>query len=119
MEADLGVWTGRTASDLLESGEPYAEWRAGRATPPGGESFEALTERVTAAAAELMTAGGVALVVTHGGPIRALVHHLIGLAPERIVPVDPGSLTIIDVDDQPRLRAYSVHAAAARLAPPD
>lgn len=119
MEADLGDWTGRSAAELQEAGEPYADWRAGRHTPSGGESFESLTTRAVAAADELAREGGVALVVTHGGPIRALVRHYIGLAPELMVPVDPGSLTIIDFADGPRLRAYSVQVSAARFAPPD
>lgn len=119
MEADLGEWTGRTAAELQEAGEPYADWRAGRFTPPGGESFSSLTARVVAATDDLARGGGIALVVTHGGPIRALVRHYIGISPEVMVPVDPGSLTIIDFAERPKLRAYSVLAAAARFSPPD
>jgi glucosyl-3-phosphoglycerate phosphatase len=119
MEANLGEWTGRTATELLSMGEPYADWRAGRYTPPGGESFESLTDRVVRAADELTRGEGVALVVTHGGPIRAIIRHYIGLAPELMVPVDPASLTIVDFAEGPRLRAYSVQVAAARFSPPD
>ncbi|MGO1174057.1 MAG: histidine phosphatase family protein [Actinomycetaceae bacterium] len=115
MEADLGAWTGRSASDLLAAGEPYADWRAGRFTPPGAEPFEALQERVVAAVADLPDLPTV-LVVTHGGPIRAVCDRLLGLAPSAVVPAEPASMTILEIADRPRLRSYSL-LNSPRLSP--
>lgn len=109
-EVDIGEWTGRCAADLPASA--YADWREGRHTPPGGESFAALTARVVAAVDALDRAAGTTLVVTHGGPIRALCHHLLGPHAALAVPVGPASLTAIDLDGPtPRLRVYNLTAA--------
>jgi glucosyl-3-phosphoglycerate phosphatase len=88
---------------------------AGRFTPPGAEPFAALTEWVAAGVADLRAdpGAGVVLVVTHGGPIRAVVRHLLGLEPARIVPVGPASLTVLDLDPGgARLRGYNIRPAA-------
>ncbi|MEQ3553588.1 histidine phosphatase family protein [Pseudonocardia nematodicida] len=105
-EADLGQWTDRFVDDLPAA--EYAAWRAGELTPPGGESFAGMTARVTGALADL-PGDGVVLVVTHGGPIRAVLDHLLGLRPSRLVPVGPASLTVLDHDGGgTRLRAYNL-----------
>ncbi len=107
-EASLGEWEGRYSADIRdESPEEYAAWRAGRLTPPGGESFEQLTRRVTeglfAAVADCTQAGGKALaIVTHGGPVRAMLADLVGLDPARAIHTHPAGLSLLDV--QPRTR---------------
>jgi glucosyl-3-phosphoglycerate phosphatase len=120
-EADLGDWSGQHIEALQERGEDYAAWRAGRLTPPGGEPFAALTARVAAGLADLCVAPGtgVVLVVTHGGPIRAAVRHLVGLEPARIVPVGPASLTVLDLGaDGARLHGYNLLSRDAQLSDP-
>jgi glucosyl-3-phosphoglycerate phosphatase len=110
-EADLGLWTGSDAKELkATSGDEYRAWREGRAAPPKGESFDALSRRIAAAIAPLHAAGDTVLVVTHGGVVRAALAQLIGLTPERIVPVLPGSLTVLAFDAAPRLELYNVTA---------
>jgi broad specificity phosphatase PhoE len=117
-EAHLGEWTGRQAVEL--PGTAYADWRAGRHTPPGGESFAELTARVVEAVEALDPAAGTTLVVTHGGPIRALCHHLLGLHPALVVPVGPASLTALELGGSgPRLRMYNVTPAAPEADPTD
>ena len=114
-EADLGDWTGQLSDALRAGGGDYDAWRAGLLTPPGGEPFAALTARVAAALADLCRepAGDAVLVVTHGGPIRAAVQHLLGLEPARVVPVGPASLTLIDIGAAgARLRGYNIARAA-------
>src|SRR5215210_2743191 len=75
-EYDVGDWEGLTRPEI-EAGWPdqLAAWREGRLlATPGGETRSAFLERImaglrrAAAAAEL---GDVAVVVTHGGAIRA------------------------------------------------
>jgi len=108
-EADLGEWTGRSRDDLIAVGDgAYAAWRAGTLSPPGSEPLSALRQRV-ASALESLAAHDVVLVVTHGGPIRAACRQLVDLHPSHLVPVQPGSLTAIDLDGgQARLRTYNL-----------
>lgn len=108
-EADLGSWTGRTREELVATGDGgYAAWRAGSYQPPGAEPLTELRLRVASAIDDL-PGGGVHLVVTHGGPIRAACHTLVGLDPAALVPVPPGSLTAFDLGGaRPRLLAFNV-----------
>ena len=108
-EANLGAWTGRLAADLIGlDGDGYQAWRIGHATPPDGESWDRLTARVGAALQPLMERDGRHLIVTHGGPIRAACAFLLALGPASIVPVSPASVTIVDLDPVPRLRAFNL-----------
>jgi broad specificity phosphatase PhoE len=113
-EANLGEWTGLLVADLIrDDGDGYQAWRSGHSTAPGGEAWDELRARVTAALEGLTRRDGRYLVVTHGGPIRAACAALIGLEPMKIVPVSPASVTILDLDPIPRLRAFNltpVHA---------
>jgi len=113
-EADLGAWTGRAKADLQrEDAVSYQEWRDGRLDPPGGEGWAALRERIgeaLPALADEANYGGAQLVVTHGGVIRAACSLLVGLEPNCLVAVDPGSLTVFDFDvnGAARLKAFNV-----------
>lgn len=119
-EANLGSWTGMTAADVKVAADgEYEAWRAGKLTPPGAESFEAMTDRVTASVTALATGEATVLVVTHGGPIRAVCKRFVGLEPSSLVPVDPASLTIVDFADRARLRSYSLTMARPSDEPPD
>lgn len=126
MEADLGEWTGRTRSDLLATGDGrYEAWRAGERVPPGAETLAQVRARVGAALESVravLRPGTTTLVITHGGPIRAVCHLLLGLETGQLVPVAPASLTVLDLaGPRPRLAAYGVTgegAAASREAIP-
>lgn len=116
-ESDLGRWTGRSRAELPPG--HHREWRAGRRTPPGGESWTALGDRVGAALADLREREhGTVLVVTHGGPIRRALALLVGLDPARADPPRTGSLTIVDLGGGARLRAYDLAPGRAPAAPP-
>ena len=93
-EHGLGEWEGRTPPDI---GDDYARWRAGEIVPPGGEPRDAIHARVTAAVASAAALPGPVLVVTHGGTIRAVLATCLGLTSERLEPVAPPSLTVLDV----------------------
>lgn len=98
-EAHLGAWVGLRAADLLrEEPASYLAWREGTLTPPEGESFEQLQVRTLAVLQDVLREPGPVLVVTHGGVVRAALAQLLGLYPDRIVPVSPASLTIVDVE---------------------
>ena len=75
VEADAGTWSGRPIADILDGErEGYARWRA--ADPsfrfPGGESVAEQAQRIAAALADVAAGSLPALVVTHGGTIRAV-----------------------------------------------
>jgi len=122
-EADLGAWTGRTQDELIAVGDGgYAAWRAGMLAPPDSEPLTDLRDRVRAALEDIEGEDRV-LVVTHGGPIRAVCSLLVGLEATRLVPVQPGSLTAFDLSGTaPRLRGYNVtpvHGHPLLADPPD
>jgi broad specificity phosphatase PhoE len=75
-EYDVGDWEGLTRPEI-EAGWPdqLAAWREGRLlATPGGETRSAFLERIMAALRKVAATaelGDVAVVVTHGGVIRA------------------------------------------------
>ncbi len=78
MEADAGDWSGRLIADVTATApREWERWR--RADPtfrfPGGESVAEQAARVSAALADVATGPLPALVVTHGGSIRAAGAH--------------------------------------------
>ncbi|WP_370030157.1 histidine phosphatase family protein [Oceanicella sp. SM1341] len=102
-ELDFGRWENR-AFDEIERAEPEAArafWtRPGPTPAPGGESWDALMARVSAAIAALEAAapGADLVLVSHAGPIRAALALALGLGPEQAFAfrIDPLSLTRID-----------------------
>jgi len=98
-EIDVGEWTGASIAELLARSEAeYRDWRAGAYTPPGGEHWSAFADRTAAAVgASLQEGAERLLVVCHGGVIRALLDRLVGLSPQRMVPVGPASLSIVAI----------------------
>jgi alpha-ribazole phosphatase len=76
-ETDFGAWEGLTFAEVRERWpSEMTAWLADPAVaPPGGESFAAVSERVTAALARVLAdrAGQRVLVVSHVTPIKTLV----------------------------------------------
>ena len=75
VEADAGAWPGRMIADIL-AGErtEYERWRAADPTFrfPDGESVAEQAQRIAAALADVAAGPLPAVVVTHGGTIRAV-----------------------------------------------
>lgn len=102
-EQDFGRWQGMTYAELAaDPGEAWNQfWRAPAVeTPPGGESFAALTARVTTAIERITRhhAGRDIVCIGHGGPIRAALALALGAGPEPALrfAVDNCSLTRLD-----------------------
>ena len=75
MEADAGTWSGMLSADIIAAdAEAFLDWRARRPgfRFPGGESVEEQNARVAAALIDVAAGPLPALVVTHGGAIRAV-----------------------------------------------
>jgi probable phosphoglycerate mutase len=85
-ERAYGVFEGldRTACETQQP-EAWAAWLEDRKPPPGAESDEALRTRIVAAvsrvAEQVARDDAAALVVTHGGALRALVAATTGTMP--------------------------------------
>lgn len=120
-EIDVGEWTAASLDDLRrDQPDAFSGWRAGTYTPPGGENWQSFCARIRGALEELADPpGATALVVTHGGVIRAACALLVGLQPSHIIPVGPASLTVIDLSPTPKLRAFNVSANGLELDAPD
>lgn len=127
-EIDVGDWTGRPIEALrAEPGGAYAGWRAGTFTPASGEPWPAFRARTVGAIARARAqdvngqAPRTLLAVCHGGVIRALLEHHVGLALDRLLPVGPGSVTILRLGagDAARLEAYNHAPMLPDLLAPD
>jgi broad specificity phosphatase PhoE len=102
-EIDLGAWSGKTREEIAR--QFPAEWQKLHSEEDvprgGGETFAAFQQRVLGwlnrAAEE--HAGKTICVVTHGGCIRAVLLHVLGLTwPERaqIPPIENVSITEVE-----------------------
>jgi probable phosphoglycerate mutase len=110
-ENDIGVWSGRLASDL-DAGELQA-WRRGEHVPQGGETWPDFARRVSAAADALRDAGGTTLVFTHGGCVRAATAHVTGARAVALAGPANASVTLLELAPRARLLAYNRAEALA------
>jgi alpha-ribazole phosphatase len=123
LEQHFGDWQGLTYEELgaRRDGAWHRFWHApAHETPPGGESFAAVVERVGAAVRRISASheGRDIVVVAHGGSIRAALAHALGLEVERALgfAVENCSLTRLDhfaSDDAWRIGAVNVLRGAA------
>jgi len=102
----FGDWQGQRYDALIarRGDERHRFWLApADETPPGGESFVALTQRVHAAIARLSEQhrGRDILAVTHGGTIRAALALALDLAPETSLAFSIDNLSLTRIDDIP------------------
>ena len=121
-EIDVGRWTGEAIAEIVSrEPEAYAGWRAGTHAPEGGETWAAFRARAAQAVAAAAQGRRHLLVVCHGGVIRALLDHFLALAPARIVPVGPASLTALRLDGAgaARLELFNFTPGQPDLAAPD
>ena len=77
IETDFGSWEGLTFNEAAQRDpELHGRWlRDTGVTPPGGESFDAVAERVRDARARIVAtyAGSTVLVVSHVTPIKTML----------------------------------------------
>jgi probable phosphoglycerate mutase len=105
-EVDVGSWSGLTRAEAeARFPEAYARWLRGEEGWEDGETYEQLAARVVAAIRRIAEAhdGQRALVVAHGGTIRAIHAAALGVdvhTYRRIQRVEPNAtLSAICVDD--------------------
>jgi phosphoserine phosphatase len=96
-EVDVGSWSGLTRDEAEERfPEGFARWREGFPGWDDGEDYDDMAQRVIGAVVEIALAheDGRALVVSHGGPIRAIHAAALGLDVHeyrRLRPVEPNA----------------------------
>ena len=108
-EMCLGKWEGMTVPEI-QAAFPgtYEEWLADPlAHPaPGGEHLEAFARRVTAAFERIRAAqpGRDAILVSHGGPIKAVLCYVLGLEIRSLFRIkqDNTAVSLVEVDDATR-----------------
>lgn len=113
IETDFGAWEGLTFSEAAQRDpELHRRWLGDTATvPPGGESFDAVAERVRRARARIIAeyGGATVLVVSHVTPIKTLLRMALDAGPAILyrLHLDLASLSIAEF--------YPDGAASVRL----
>ena len=96
-EVDTGSWSGLSRAEVKQRfPEGFERWVSGDAGWDDGESYEQMAARVLAALRDIAAAhpAGRVLVVSHGGPIRAIQAAANGMdihEYRRIRPVEPNA----------------------------
>jgi probable phosphoglycerate mutase len=107
-ECNFGQWEGLSKADVLERSQEdrqrYLEWVYDTSiTPPGGESFENLQQRVVAVVENLAQAhqDQAIVLVSHVGPIKVLLGAALAapLASAFRIFLDPATISVIDWRD--------------------
>jgi broad specificity phosphatase PhoE len=105
-EVDTGSWSGLSRAEVQERfPEGFERWISGGSGWEDGETYEEMGERVLGALKEIARAdpGGRILVVSHGGPIRAIQAAANAMdinEYRRLKPVEPNArLSVVKVDD--------------------
>jgi broad specificity phosphatase PhoE/ribonuclease HI len=112
-ETDFGEWEGLTFSEAAERDpQLHRSWLRDTATsPPGGESFDAVADRVVSARDRIVTehGGSTVLVVSHVTPIKMLLRLALDAGPGILyrLHLDLASLSIAEF--------YSDGASSVRL----
>lgn len=103
-EMDFGEWENRLRAELArEYPHELEEWERGSwmAHPPGGETQQAVVDRVVPCIVDILTshADQTVVVVSHKSVLRLLIGHLLNMAPpeSRHLRLDPASLSELRV----------------------
>lgn len=96
-EVDTGSWSGLSRADVeARFPEGFTRWRSGGSGWEDGETYEEMAERVIGALRTIAEdhPDGRVLIISHGGPIRAIHAAAEGLAIKdyrRLRPVEPNA----------------------------
>lgn len=119
-ENSFGNWEGLSRDEVLSYSPEYAAslhaWEANPTLgPPGGESIASMTTRVDTFAAMACDRhpGQTIILVSHVGPIKALIALTLGVAPvvAQHMFLDPATISVVDwAGEQRVLRLFNSHA---------
>ena len=110
-EVSFGRWEGESHEGIrVDFPKLSASWYSARwsSRPPGGESLKSLKTRISAFLNEILKQFAHqdknCVVVTHGGPIRMFLIHLLNIEPKVFwtIRIDPASVSIIHLTPKRR-----------------
>lgn len=115
VEQDFGAWEGLSRDEVLALGAPHRAAldsfdQSADASPPEGESMSAVRDRVETLVDRLLEDGvESAVLVSHVGPIKALLSLALNLPVEAVRPMflDTGSLSVVDWGSPRLLRLFN------------
>jgi alpha-ribazole phosphatase len=114
-EIDFGQWEGRSFDEIRASDKDNKIDGWSNFDPefsfPDGESLGAFVARIARAADRLASnTSDTVVVITHGGVIRTMICHLLGLDPRNylLFDVKPASITTLDLFDSAGIDARGV-----------
>ncbi len=111
----LGVWAGYRADQIAQRWPAeFAAWRSDPdATPPGGESFTGIRERVAPVVADVIGAhpGSTVVLVTHAAPAKMILAAALGAdsAVAYRLRIDTGSLSGFTVQPSGDIMVWAVN----------
>lgn len=96
-EQSFGVWDGVPWAEIRGAESFFAD--PVKSSPPGGESFAHCASRALLALQGALEGDAPTLVLAHGGPLRAILAHFMGLTLERALDLawQPFGLTALEV----------------------
>jgi broad specificity phosphatase PhoE len=96
-EQDFGVWDGVPWAQNTGTGPFFLD--PVHACPPGGEAFAQCASRSLKGVSEALAPGLPTLILAHGGPLRAILAHFLGLPLERALDLawQPFGLTRLEL----------------------
>jgi len=107
VELDFGDWDGLTYQEIAEiAPQRFNCWLAfpAEVRPPNGETLLEMSQRVMEAINGIIAAhlGETVVVVTHGGPARVIVCHVLGipLSEQWRIRQDLAAVSWLDFDDR-------------------
>ena len=118
-EGSFGEWEGLTQNEVFcksaRDAELLLQWEENSSVaPPGGESIEEVQRRAISLVDDLAGEfpGDSILLVSHVGPIKALISAALGItlsASQRLF-LDPGTISVVEWGVRPILRLFNSHA---------
>lgn len=99
-ELDFGKWTGLSMWDMSERDtELFKRWQEDpwNISPPGGETFRELTERVMKVLKSIFIMENI-LVVSHAGPIKAMIFGLLSATGKAYWNIKISHKTVVTID---------------------
>lgn len=118
-EGSFGDWEGLSRPEVLTRSQydvqRLKQWESdSQCAPPGGESLYDVQVRVRGLVDELAVthAGEWVVLVSHVGPIKALLCATLGvpLSAGRHLFLDPATISVVDWSGQPIVRLFNAHS---------
>jgi probable phosphoglycerate mutase len=118
IEQSFGDWEGLTRDEVKALGGDHLQALKrfdsdASCAPPGGEALAELQKRAAAVIERRLAerSAGSVVLVSHVGPIKALLAQALGLSLQQVRPffLDPGTITVVDWGERAWMRLFNAH----------